>query len=166
MAFEFLQDLTPGERTQLRTQLAYEEREKEMRALTPEDYDFWEMVSAVLPQKSMPLRKFLERFGIRRWDEAMEDFAVSMAHAIPEEGVRKVVRVAVRQLALRCLAEYLKSRQIPLSPRTMLGSLDSLHHAINQSYPGYIDAKILHLAVTVLSDPHISRQVSANHQSL
>lgn len=54
---------------------------------------------------------------------------------------------ALGQLAARCLATLLESRDIPVGPRTMLRSADRTMEAVDAQFPGYAARGLLHCAL-------------------
>lgn len=52
-------------------------------------------------------------------------------------------RFALGRLAARALSDYLARAGIPVGPRTMMANFDKLALAIDEAYPGYIEAGFL-----------------------
>lgn len=55
------------------------------------------------------------------------------------------------QLAGRCLADYLLMQRIPVGPKTMLAQLSQIPLAIEEAFPGYMEAGMLRLCVVGLA---------------
>ena len=117
---------------------------------TPKELATWNEICSVIPgQSRRSLSSFLKGangnggFGRKNYQDRVTDLDTLVERSIPAL-TRRPVKDAVRQEVLQCLVEWLEDRQIPVTPSTLLNSMDSLHHAVDRAYPGYMRAKLLH----------------------
>jgi hypothetical protein len=91
------------------------------RALVKRHKPDWDRVSSTLMED---LREQLERGG--RWRHPW---------------------TALGQMAARALADWLVNCGIPVGPRTMLQNIERIWDALEDQYPGYVRAGLLHCAL-------------------
>jgi hypothetical protein len=142
--------LSRDEQRRLFDQLSH--RLNQVTECSPEESMVWDDLNDVLKRSArerQPLRSFLRGasgnggYGQKKYRERLDEIDGLVTRAVPEM-TRRPVKVAVRRMALRCLARHLVSREIPATPKTMLDNLAFLPHAVEQAYPGYIASRLLH----------------------
>lgn len=144
--------LTADERRELFNQLAFEFRgSKGSRADIPSE--LWDVIGDALEQNPghrRPLPRFLEDYGKARYLACAKQLEALIIQAVPK-GTRKPVVMAVRRCMIDCLIAHLRARNIPATPAVILNSFVMLRHAIEQAYPGYIDAQLLHRVAELIA---------------
>lgn len=137
--------LSPEQRRELYDQLAYEFRGvtgKGVRGDIPTE--LWDVIGDALQgAHRQPVRRFVEDYGKARYLACAEQLEALIVLAVPS-GTRKPVVMAVRRCMIDCLITHLRRRNIPVTPAVIMNSFVMLRHAIEQAYPGYIDAQLLH----------------------
>lgn len=149
--------LSLEEKQQLADQLAYELRGN---AFEPSDSQLalWDAITSTL--KSIPsasvgqagrsgLIAFVSKFGRNKFKQRSDAMEALLDEALPRGLHRREIRNAVRQLAVRCLADYVVMRKIPPSPTSLIAMFDRLRYAVDAAFPGYIECKILHRIVQI-----------------
>lgn len=81
-------------------------------------------------------------YGMQRF-KACAQMLDGLIKKVCPVGTKKPVRHAMRKLLLNCLCNWLRGANVPLSPKVVLNNMEKLEHAVDQEYPGYIDAGIL-----------------------
>lgn len=144
MSFDFLTDMTLEEKKALSDQLAFELRGGKA-PISDAAYELWDALSETVGQKAVKahLLRFLEDFGKAKYANAVEVCEHLLTAAVPK-GTRKPIVMAVRRVVLACLADHLRAQNIPATPRVILNNIGMLRYAVDQQYPGYIDAQLLH----------------------
>lgn len=142
--------LTAEEQKELYTQLAY--RLKEVpgaRQFTTDEYAFWRDIGEIVKgPDQLPLAQFVEAFGKTKFDSCRKHVNRVLKDAVPQT-IRQSHKDAIKQRMLRCLANYLRLRDIPATAKTMLNNIDKLEAAVDYEFPGYIAARLLHKIVRV-----------------
>ena len=140
-----LASLTLSEKRALYDSLAFD-----LRGNVPVDERMtvlWNDINAALqlPKTGRrSLASFLEGAGNRpRMASAVEIMDSLLVQALPARTSR-TVRVQVRDMVLRCMVDWLRSRSIPPSPSAMLNNFEKLRAVVDQAFPGYISAQMLH----------------------
>lgn len=146
--------LTPDERRQLYDQLAYEFRGLNSKGVAVmverELYDDLCEALGTEVRHRMSLAKFVESYGRAKYEACAEQLNALVRLAVPK-GTRRPVVMAVRRCILDCLISHLKGRGIPVTPKVSLNAFVMLRHAVEQAYPGYIDAKMLHRVAELIA---------------
>ena len=62
---------------------------------------------------------------------------------VAKPNLRPPERMSLGTLAAMALADYLMKVQVPVSPKTMLNNIEKIPLALEESYPGYWDQKLL-----------------------
>jgi hypothetical protein len=135
--------LTTEEKRQLYDDLAFELRSK--HALPASAASLWQEINDCLRTKQ-PLQPYLDKAGHRKLITAAEAVDLLTLQALPGRPTR-IVRLAMRQLLLRCLRDHLEDRNIPQTASTMVQNCPSLAHAVDNAFPGYLQAGLLHKLV-------------------
>jgi hypothetical protein len=147
-----LASLSLDERRELHAQLAYEFRgSKSGAAELPNE--LWDAICEAIKttgRSRQPLGRFLESFGKSEYQRCSEQMDALIARAVPK-GTRKPVVMAVRRVMIDTLIAHLDNRNIPVSPRSILNSFGMLKYAVDQAYPGYIEAQLLHMVAMAIA---------------
>jgi len=152
-----IEDLSPEEQRELSNKLAYAMRG---RAFVPNDEHLalWEAITVVLKSasasgKNRPGRggliSFVEKYGLNKYRQRCDMMELLLDEALPRDARRRGVKEAIRQISLRCLADYLDARNVSLSPTSLLNTFDRLRWTVDCAFPGYIECKILHRIVQI-----------------
>lgn len=149
--------LSASERANLLAQVAHRE------AIIPyepsrEDREVWSALGRLSPPGTVPHRS-LDQFlrdkaqGVsrREWGEAVEAIIHFCDQAEPVRR-RDEDRAALLDLVLECLAADMQKRKEWVTPKTILEALPRLHIAVDQAFPGYIAAGLLHKLIR-LAEP-------------
>lgn len=110
--------------------------------LSADEREVWDALLEALKVR-LPLAEFAKNFGKERMRQqlaAVDAFVIASCVPI----MRKPVRMAVLRSLFLCLASHLASRGIPTTPKVMLSNVSLLSHAVEQRFPGYAQAKLLH----------------------
>ena len=116
--------------------------------LTTQEQTVWDAVNEVCRTRAIPPAKFAQAYGVGNFRRALADvnayIDTSCGAGLPLAHRRVVIRTV-----LECLVEYIQSWKTPLapSPKTLLDTVGRLAHAVDQCFPGYADAKMLHRVV-------------------
>lgn len=147
-----LASLTAEEKRALYDQLAYDLRgsvapDERMQALWNDMHD-----ALKVPKSARRgLNSFLEGAGNRpKLLLAVETMDALLVQALPPRCSR-TVKIGVRMVALECLIDWLRAHSIPPTPATMLNNFDKLRAIVDQSFPGYIAAQMLHHVVGMVA---------------
>lgn len=144
-----LADLTPHERRQLASTIAYLDRDEGL-ALSRVERVVLDALFAAGRSRSPEgvwdrQVAFVREYGVRKFRERVDELLEFV------EETRKFLRpIQVEGLVatcLRCLASELRADGRDTTPGTVLNNLDLLSHAIDRRFPGYIDAGHLHRIV-------------------
>lgn len=148
--------LNPSDRASLLTWIAQRET---VAPYTPSraDGEVWAALVRLCPSgmKHRNLDEFLrdKRQGMSRneWADAVQTIGEFCAQAKP---VRRSDedREALTDLVLECLAADLRVRNEALNPKSLLTALPRLATAVDQAYPGYLEAGLLHKLIR-LAEP-------------
>ena len=140
-----LDDLDPAEQRQLYDQLAYR-FSKQTQTFSADEIELWDAICDVLnlgKRERMPLKSYVQQHGRTKYGDQVTVVELLIARSVPEM-IRRTVKSAVRRRMLACLAKWLRSRDLPVTPTIMTQNLGMLEHAVNACYPGYISARLLH----------------------
>lgn len=138
-----IMELTREERDQLMSALAL----STSRTREPPTRDEQIVLDAISEVLDVPVRteKFLESYGRAKFSERAAEiiqFVSESRRALRAPQIRGLVEVC-----LRSLASDLRSREIPVSPRTILDNIGSMPRAVDRRFPGYAAAGLLHKVV-------------------
>lgn len=140
-----LASLSLAERRELHAQLSYEFRGSKAGAAELPN-ELWDAINDALHSAGkhrVPLNRFLETYGKARYQVCSEQLDALIQRAVPKV-TRKPVVMAVRRIMIDCLIAHLANRNIPATPTVILNSFGMLKYAIDQAYPGYIEAQLMH----------------------
>jgi hypothetical protein len=148
--------LDEGERDNLRALLDREEQRQPLRTTVEEDL-LWAVLIKLAPvgaRHFKSLNEFLrdKRHGVNRADYA--DAARSTFDLVHE--VRPVRHpgqdaAALVELMFECLVKDLGRRRVEITPKTMLQAVPRLRLAIEDCFPGYVAAGMLHRLIRVVA---------------
>lgn len=83
--------------------------------------------------------------------EKLKDLAEDLAGLI-ESGVTGTLtrneRLALSIQMLNCLKKHIISMEMPVTIATVSSSFTLLHHAVDQAFPGYIDARLIRYIIS------------------
>jgi hypothetical protein len=135
-------DLSDEDQRVMYDQLAY--KFSKAPQITAEQRAAWESINRACGKQSVqPLGPVVTSVGVARFDDAivmLHDFITRACGLI----LRRPERMVLEDMALGCLADYLRALDIPVTPTTMLRQLGHLEYAVDRNYPGYAKARMLH----------------------
>jgi hypothetical protein len=135
-----LEGLTNSEKLELRKRIDFELSQTKSPFSAAED-ETWAALAAVC-QATIRLPMFTKRYGRAKYADAS-----AMLHAYVQQycgELSRPVRVALLTRLLRCLRLYLTSHQMEPTPAAVLDQLGRLAWAVEQQFPGYTAAGMLH----------------------
>lgn len=100
-------------------------------------------------RKPQPLAVFAKFYGVARYSEAaliLTDI-VNAGSARITDPLRRPVRREIERTLLRALVKWMAGRRIVVTPKTICEQMPNIRHAFEASYPGYLDAGMLHAVV-------------------
>ena len=126
--------------------------QKKTAVYTTAETELWDAIGTAMgkhERERRALSAFLNGFnGSGGYGRARYADAISLLEAVLNKALpaltRKPVRMQVRVLILRSLVRYLTQIDVPVTEKTILNNFGILEHAVNQTYPGYIAARLLH----------------------
>jgi hypothetical protein len=135
--------LSNEDREQLTTALAYSSS-REAVTLDRNEQQILDVLRQLTGSR-VPQQTLLRDYGIRKFRERAAElltFIEDARHMLRQPQVHGLI-----EKCLRCLANDLRSRDIPVTPTTLLNSMSMLRHAVDQRFPGYAAAGHLHRLV-------------------
>ncbi len=145
MDMAFIDQLSSEEREELLTALAYQQQRVPGAARREQHSTLWLLLCDVSKQRRS-LDEFLKAYGKQKYADREQELE-SFLHAALPPVTRRPVRDSIREASLRCLANELRARSIPVTPGSLLNSFSMLEYAVDRWYPGYISAGLLHRVV-------------------
>lgn len=144
---EHLDALTDQEAREAHARLAM--RLSKQRDFSADEQDLWDALCVALNVRApISLNKFVDTFGVSKYREA-----VTAAHGYLTQSCALILRRPSRKVLLatimECLVDNVRERGIPVTPGTVLGNIGTLAFAVEESFPGYADARMLHRIATV-----------------
>ena len=136
--------LSAADKKELYAQLAHEFQAGTDASDLPTD--LWDAICHIMRMEGrarMPLKRFVDSFGKAKYIEHAQQLESLITRAVPRF-TRKTQVMAVRRIILGCLVEHMESRDIPITPTSILNCFGMLRMSVEKSYPGYIDAQLLH----------------------
>lgn len=154
-----LDALDAQDRRALYDQLHYEFQRDLDQADVPEtSRAMWTVVQGALAtyldekapsrQPMAPLRK---KMGIKKFDQAMKDLDLFVERSCGVVLMRPQ-QIAVTEECLVCLAQYLRRIKVPVTAMTLIANVDKLGAAVDRGFPGYAQARLLHMVVLLKRD--------------
>jgi hypothetical protein len=134
--------LDPEEREQLVAALSYSNRDH--IELTRYEAQIFDSIVG-LAESRIPRRVFLSKYGARKFKLRAQELLDYIAEARPF--LRPPQVSGLIDKCLTALASELRSREIPVTPATMMNSMGMLRTAMDARFPGYAAAKCLHRLV-------------------
>lgn len=95
-----------------------------------------------MSERDEAAERFARDYGQKKFDEKV-DFAFQYISATREVMRRPQVE-ALLCLVFSCLASDMRQRSVPVTGKTLLDQLSYAPHAVDQRYPGYAAASMLH----------------------
>lgn len=142
--------MTPAEKRKLLDQLAFELQGKtSAKDLSGEETALWECLNDALgisAKLRQPVGPFVKAMGAAKF-KAAAAFVGAYVDEACGPALRLPMRQAMMTLVLKALAAHLAERDIPATPAVVLKSLTMLSYAVEQRFPGYAGAKLLHRAL-------------------
>ena len=132
--------LSAEERKKLLDAISYSTRGRNKELSRDEQHIFSTVMD--LTGARMPAAKFFEIYGRAKFEQRCFDFLEIVSDS--RQHLRPVQVCGLIELCLRALASELRAREIPVSPRTMFDNFGMIPHALDQRYPGYAAAGLLH----------------------
>lgn len=80
------------------------------------------------------------------WDEVSARMQADLLHALGDKGDRSTG--ALGALTARVLADWLAAGRVPISPKTMLQNVEKVFTALDEAFPGYVQAGMLRCCLT------------------
>lgn len=143
----------------IRSQIALLSPDEKAGLITDIEYDL-RKVSANLSRRELlvydillphcknppPLGRLLETYGARKYKQRVSELYEYV------DAARKFLRppelAALLELCVNCLALDIQRRgSIPVTPATLLDSVSRIEIAVDDQFPGYADAGLLHRMV-------------------
>ena len=143
--------LSVKDQQELHALLTYKLR-KARPDLTANEHAFWDAINDALGRavkERLPLSMFLDGkaggtgYGRTKYAEKLAEVEHVLESAIPALS-RLPLKRSVMLIMIKCLVKYLTAIDIPATPKTLLNNTGLLVHAIDQVFPGYIAARLLH----------------------
>lgn len=150
-------EMSDAELDELSANIAYARSQRASKDYSRAEIEMWSTLCAIFNRRQ-PIDYFVRGmdgsagFGIARFLtcaqvlEALVNKGCGFGNKRPD----KTLRTGMRRLLLECLCHWLKSINVPLSPKNVLNNIEKLEHAVDQEYPGYLDAGILSFVLTPL----------------
>jgi len=120
------------------------------------ELDLWDTIQTIFNRKQS-IDHFVRGadggngFGVATFRTCAQTLEAVINKACKQTGrPDRAMRVAMRILVMRCLSNWLKISNVPPSPRSLLANIEKLEYAVDQEYPGYIEAGILSFVLTPL----------------
>ena len=152
-----LAEMTDAELDELSSGIAYARLSRTGTHYSHAELELWNTVQAIF-NRHQAIDHFVRGmdggrgFGVQQFLACAQTLEAVVNRACAR-GKRpdKVMRMGMRRLLLDCLCHWLKGANVPLSPKALLQNIDKLEHAVDQEYPGYIDAGILSLVLAPIT---------------
>ena len=150
-------DMSDAELDELSSSIAYARQARTGDKYSFAEIELWQIVQEMF-NRPQSLDHFVRGmdgsagFGVQRFLSCAQTLEATVNKACALGSKQKSMRNAVRRLMLGCLRNWLKSANVPPSPRALLLNIDKLEYAVDQEYPGYIEAGILCFVLAPL--PH------------
>lgn len=97
---------------------------------------------------SLSDERLIKRIGREKVLEAAEDVSGFITSGVAGS-LSKNESLALTVQVLKCLSRYITgTMQIPVTVNTIFTSMNLLHYAVNQAFPGYAESKLLLYTVT------------------
>lgn len=132
-------------RQQLVSELSHAQHLRPIRDLTSKEQAFYDAVLGVC-DRYVSYKLVLPRYGLAKFMEKSDE-----AYSFVDDTRRYLRPPQVKVLldvAMKCLAADLRSRELPVTPTLLLNQMGRLTFAVDQCFPGYARAGILHRIVT------------------
>lgn len=126
---------------------------REERGFSDGEEEVWRMLTRVLESRGarhlppLPVFVKLQRVGRRRYSQAADTAQTFVDKACGLAPLRRIEREEVLYQCFECLASWLHGRKSPVTPQSMILNMAMLSHAVDQAFPGYADAQMLHQIV-------------------
>jgi len=143
--YDQIRNLSPSDRDQLLSNIQHDSKKETTSSAmnTDEVIVFTALMDAC--RSNMPYSRLFETYGRKHFDDKVHIVLGFI------ESYRKLLRrpqvQGLATMCLKCLVKHMQSREIPVTVKTVLDSLELMPHAVNKAYPGYADAGMLHRLV-------------------
>jgi hypothetical protein len=109
---------------------------------------FLQALREVLPQlKNQDDARLIKRIGKDKYQIIEDDLNGFLDNGVTGS-LTKNEKAALAVKSLKCLADYIKENMsMPITFNTMIDSQALLPHAVDNSFPGYAEAKLLKHAI-------------------
>jgi len=149
-------EMTDAELDELSSRIAYTRSTRSRDKYSLAELELWRTLQEMF-HRSQPIDNFVRGmdgsagFGVQRFN-ACAQVLESLVNRACKSTKRpdKSQRIAMRRLLLECLRDYLKYGNIAVSPARLLNNIEKLEYAVDQQYPGYIEAGMLSYVITAL----------------
>jgi hypothetical protein len=121
-------------------------------SLTENETIFLQALREILPYlKQQDDARLTKRIGIEKLADCADDLAGYIAVGI-SGSLSKNEQIALSCQLLRCLSRFIVTdMQLTLTLGTMIQTMGTLPHAVNQSFPGYMESKLLRYTISPMS---------------
>jgi hypothetical protein len=125
-------------------------------SITENEVIFLQALREILPfLKQQDDARLTKRIGIDKLQDAADDLAGYIAAGITDD-LNKNEKLALSCQLLRCVERNIQSAKVPVTLRTMIDFMETLHHSVEQSFPGYANSKLLKYAITPVRIEHVN----------
>jgi hypothetical protein len=117
---------------------------------------FLQALREILPfLKQQDDARLVKRIGIDKLQDAADDLAGYISVGVAGN-LNKNERLALSCQLLKCVERNIQSMRVPVTLRTMIDSMETLSHSVEQSFPGYQQSRLLKYAITPVRTEHAS----------
>lgn len=139
-----IETLPSGEQRRLFDQLAYKQSNTKRKAeFSPDEKHVIEAMHHVCRGRPGSVEGSVKNYGRRKFADDVE-YVLHYIRKAAGSRLRREHEQALLNVIMRCLAQQLERRGLMVSPNLLLNNLDYLEHAVDQQFPGYADARMLH----------------------
>jgi len=141
----FIAGLSAADRAELLARLARDDGKARAggKGYPADQLELWDMLNEVCGKLPMPMGVFIKQYGVAKFAAAAAMLDAFVMEATPDLTRRPVTR-AVKAVCLECIGDYLRGRRIVAGPSVILGMMSIVRQCVDQAFPGYADAKLLH----------------------
>lgn len=133
--------LSREDRERLVGMLQYENKNKSYRAsenLTP--FQSWVAYAIVRQSRGMSERSAVEMIGAGKFRMLCEEIRAFITEGTHDADLHESQLRGLVEIMIRCLAEEIRDRNMPSTPRTIMEGLPLLGQAVDERFPGYARA--------------------------
>ena len=147
MVDDMLAGMSRSDMLLLQDRLAYAMKKTSRDPITTAEQMIWDAVCdacGLRDRARPPIAQAMDKIGRGKFNEYIVVLNDFVAAGSGGANLRRPVHQAILTTVLRCLVQRLRHRGISLSPRTVLMNLSQLSIAVEQRFPGYVEAHLLH----------------------